>query len=288
MQNYNSKSKLLRKQIVVIYHLNCADGFGGAWAAWKYFGSKADYIGIQPGSAPIQGLKNKEIYFIDVIYKPEAIKKLIKNNKRVTAIDHHISGEQAVKMTECYSYAVGHSGSVLAWQYFHSNKPVPKLLLYIEDMDLWKFKLAHSQEINAFVDLYDFDFRKRNELAALIESKSGFRKAVGGGRIVLMHEQKLVDRMIKDNAELVSFEGYKILAINSPNFVSRIGDFLRKINPPLAIIWSERAGKIIVSLRSDGSVNVSKIAVRYGGGGHKAAAAFSFPAGRDFPWKILK
>lgn len=282
------KIRKIIKPIVIIYHVNCADGFGGAWAAWKYFGKKADYIGINPSSAPIPGLKNKEIYLIDVVYKSEEIKKLIKNNKRVTAIDHHISGEEAVKMTERYSYAVGHSGSVLAWQYFHLKKRIPKLLLHIEDIDLWQFKLAYTKEINAFLDLYDFNFAKWNELAAFLERKSGFKKAIENGRIVLLHEEKIVDRMAQNNTELVSFEGYKTLAVNSPNFASQIGDLLRKIKPPLAIIWSERAGKIIVSLRSDGSVDVAKIAVKYGGGGHRAAAGFSFLVNQKMPWKIIK
>ena len=45
---------------------------------------------------------------------------------------------------------------------------------------------------------------------------------------------------------------------------------------------------ITVSLRSDGSVDVSKLAKKYGGGGHKAAAGFSFKVGRKAPWKKIK
>ncbi len=46
--------------------------------------------------------------------------------------------------------------------------------------------------------------------------------------------------------------------------------------PPIAIIWSRRGKKVIVSLRSDGSVDVAKIAQMYGGGGHAVAAGFSW------------
>ncbi len=209
-------------------------------------------------------------------------------NKRVTCIDHHISNEAAVKMTHKYSYAKNNSGSVLAWKYFHSYKPVPKMLLYIEDMDLWRFKVARTKEIFAFLDLYDFNFKLLEKLAEQIQNPKTRQVAIAIGKTVLSYENKLVDRMVRQNAELVEFEGYKTLAVNSPNFSSQIGHELSKILPPIAIIWSERKGKVIVSLRSDGSVDVSQLASKYGGGGHKAASGFSFPAGKKFPWKLLR
>jgi len=32
------------KEIVIIYHADCPDGFGAAYAAWKKFGDKASYL----------------------------------------------------------------------------------------------------------------------------------------------------------------------------------------------------------------------------------------------------
>ena len=55
------------KDIIVIYHGECSDGFGGAWAAWKKFGETVDYIGAHHGDEPPVGLVGKEIYFIDFI-----------------------------------------------------------------------------------------------------------------------------------------------------------------------------------------------------------------------------
>ena len=53
----------LNKDIVVLYHNNCTDGFSSAWVAWKKFGNKAEYIGIGLDDSPLRGLINKEIYF---------------------------------------------------------------------------------------------------------------------------------------------------------------------------------------------------------------------------------
>jgi phosphoesterase RecJ-like protein len=49
-------------------------------------------------------------------------------------------------------------------------------------------------------------------------------------------------------------------------------------------------GEIHASLRSNGKVNVAKLAEKYGGGGHKKAAAFIFNSSlyKKFPWKLVK
>ncbi len=282
----NRKSvRKITKPVVIIYHADCSDGFGGAWAAWKKFGDKAEYIGIQPNAELIAGLKNKEIYLIDVSYKPESLKKIMAVNKHVTGIDHHVSGHESTRMTKNYSFDNNHSGAVLAWKYFHSDEPIPKLLLHIEDMDLWKFKIKNTKEIFAYLDLFDFNFQTWNKLAAEIENIKTRKKCVEIGNIIFKYENKLVRQIVNQNAELVEFEGYKTLAVNSPHFSSQIGHELIKILPPIAIIWSERKDKIIVSLRSDGSVDVSKLAKKHGGGGHKAASGFSLNINKKLPWK---
>ena len=55
--------KKLTKNIVILYHGDCPDGFGAAWASWKKFGDGAEYIGVHHGDNPPDGLKDKEIYF---------------------------------------------------------------------------------------------------------------------------------------------------------------------------------------------------------------------------------
>ena len=134
------------KNIVILYHAECSDGFGGAWAAWKKFGSRAAYIPLYHHNPPPVGLRGKEVYMIDFTYNEPVVKKLLKENNRVTSIDHHESQESATKLTEKYLYAVDHSGSVLAWKYFHPGKPTPMLLRYIENGDLWKFKIPHARD----------------------------------------------------------------------------------------------------------------------------------------------
>jgi len=280
------------KNIIIIYHADCPDGFGGAWAAWKKLGEEASYIPAGYGEPIFEGLENKEIYFIDFIYDQydeKGIKDLIKRNKRVTAIDHHVSKEKLIKLTRDYSYAVDHSGAVLAWQYFHKDKPVPLLLKYIEGQDLWRFDLPGTTALVTYVDSLDYDFSAWDKLAKDVEDAEKRQEFIGKGEFMLDYKEEMIKKMIEENEKLVEFEGYQIYAVNAPHeFASEIGHILYTRKPPMALTWVEDKNSIHVSLRSDGSVDVAKIAEKYGGGGHKSSAGFRLPVITSFPWSKRK
>ncbi len=277
------------KDIVILYHAECPDGFGAAWAAWKKFGDLAEYIPVHHNSPIPEGLEGKEIYSVDFTYPEETTRGLINKNRRVTAIDHHVTREGAIKMTNDYLYSNDHSGSVLAWTYFHPDKPVPKLLEYVEDRDLWKFSLSNTAEICACIDTHEYDLNVWDKLIKNMEDGSFVAKCIEKGKIILEHEKRLIKRTIEEGARLVDFDGYRVYSVNAPHFsASDIGAMLIAKNPPFAIIWSEDKERVNVSLRSDGSTDVSKIAAKFGGGGHKGSAGFTLPAINSFPWKEIK
>lgn len=280
----------LTKRIVVLYHNDCTDGFSAAWAAWKQLGNKADYIGVNPGVAPIAGLKNKDIYMLDMIYPPQYLKRLIETNKKVVAIDHHISNQKVFKLIQKGFFDINHSGAVLAWKYFHPKTKVPKLLKHVEDMDLWRFKIPKTKELVAYLDMVDFEFKKWNSVAKDIENKARINKYIKTGALLLRHEDMMIERIISNHAQLVSFFGHKTYTVNSPVFNSQIANLLYKKLPPIGIVWVQNNdGEIHVSLRSDGSVDVSKIAAKFkGGGGHKKSAGFTVENVLRLPWKKVK
>src|SRR3989344_2855417 len=109
------------KKIVVLYHSKCHDGFASAFAAWKRFGDKADYLGINHNDPIPKGLYGKDIYLLDFSYEVPDTKKLLEISHSLTCIDHHESVATSTKMAQHYSYAKNHSGAVLSWKYFHPN-----------------------------------------------------------------------------------------------------------------------------------------------------------------------
>ena len=275
------------KDIVVIYHKDCTDGFSAAWAAWKNFGDSAEYVGIDPDEHSPTELVNKELYMIDLICGDD-LPELLKNNKKVVAIDHHVTNQEIVKLVPDRLFDINHSAAVLAWKYFHGSKKVPRLLNYVEDVDLWNLKMPDTNEISAAMDMLDFSFGNWSRLAVDFENESKFKEYVSRGKIILEYQDKLIERLTTNNLELVELSGYKVYVVNSPNFSSQIGNILAKKTNSLGIVWYENSdGSVHVSLRSVGDVDVSKIAKRFGGGGHKHAAGFRIENCSKLPWKKL-
>ena len=153
------------KNIVILYHAKCADGFGSAYAAWKKFGADADYIPVRDRRTPPPGLTGKDVYILDFSYSPEVFSTIERNAKSLTVIDHHKGVEKEVRALKNHVFDNNHSGAVLSWKYFHLGTPVPKLLAYVEDGDLWKFALPSSKEVAASVHNHGFDFEVWDRLA---------------------------------------------------------------------------------------------------------------------------
>ncbi|MEK7642863.1 MAG: DHHA1 domain-containing protein [Patescibacteria group bacterium] len=282
------KKKEKKNNIVILYHKGCPDGFGAAWAAYKKFGAKATYIAMARDNAvPPSIIKDAFVFILDFSFPPPIMKKIVEEAKLVVALDHHISAEKETKMAHEHRYQLNHSGAVIAWNYFFPKKKVPKLLQHVEDVDIWKWKLSHTREISSALSVRDFDFTIWNKFARDLENAKTCRKIIDEGAAIFRYQETIIRKAV-GIAEVVTFQGHRVLASNFPHLVSEIGAALIERVPPMAIMWSERSGKIIVSLRSNGKVDVSKIAEKYGGGGHKRAAAFAFSADKKFPWKRVK
>ena len=276
------------KKIIVLYHKGCSDGFGAAWSAWKKFGKRAEYIGIQHDNPFPQDLKRKTVYMLDISYSLEKTKKLLQTVKKLIIIDHHISAEKSIKMGHEYSYNNSHSGAALAWKYFHPKKTAPALIAYIEDVDLWKRKLPKTMELNLVLRIFPLDFKIWSKIAGDWEIKSLRKRYINDGSSMIKYENNLVARLVED-AEWVVLDKQKALAINAPTrLASQIGDALVKRGAPIGIVWQKKDKNFSVSLRSRPSTDVSKIASKYGGGGHKNAAAFRLDLNIKFPWKNIK
>lgn len=278
----------MNKNITIIYHGECSDGFGGAWAAWKKFGETADYVGVHHGDEPPAGLVGKEIYFIDFVYPKQLMESLKKENKRIVIIDHHKTAVDVLELADEKLFNINHSGAVLSWQYFHSNKATPSILKHIEDRDLWHWEIDNSREVLAYFDLFNFDFKIWDDIINEFDNNEIKRREFVGNGVLLMRQwNHLCENILKEDAMEVEFEGHRIYSINaSAVFSSDLGNLLSKKLPPMAIVWHQsNNGNFTVSLRSDGILDVSEIAKKYGGGGHKAAAGFRIMEGQPFPWK---
>ena len=273
------------KKIMVIYHGECPDGFSGAWAAWKKFGDDAEYLPAYHGAPLPEGVEGKEIFLIDFVPDEATIKKLLADNISVFPIDHHATSEIKMELFKDFVFDMSKSGAVLAWEYFHRGEPVPLFLQYVQDRDIWRWQLPSSKEINAFTDLASMDFKTWDKLIKELGDPSQKSRLIKQGSLLLKYQDKEIEKIIEENAEKVEFEGYQILAVNSVLFHSQIGNKLVNVLPPIGIVWHRTKDNMSVSLRSDGKTDVSVIAKKYGGGGHKAASGFEMPLDQPLPWR---
>ncbi|MGC9603558.1 MAG: hypothetical protein ABSF47_03790 [Minisyncoccia bacterium] len=280
------------KSIVIFYHTDCPDGFGAAWAAWKKFGKKADYISIGPGQTSKQlgkaKIKKKDIYFLDVCSSPEKLEQLVRDNLSVTVIDHHETNRGFVKNATQWYFDINHSAAVLTWLYFFPKNPVPWLLRCIEDNDIWKFSLPHSVPISLRLGLFKADFKIWDKLASDLERTPLRKKYVKEGELLLKYEDRIIHGLLKGAYE-VKFKGHLARAVNTSVSHSQVGNLLIDEKHPIGIVWYENGKVRRYSLRSKGATDVSRLARQFsGGGGHKHAAGFTLPANKPFPWKVIK
>ena len=281
------------KDIIVIYHDQCRDGFGAAYAAWKKFGDTATYIPRKTQDVVPEGLVDKELYIVDYSYQQPELEELRANNKSVVVIDHHASAEPWLTQYPENVFDKTRSGAVLTWQYFFPELPVPKLLLYVEDGDLWNNAMEHHREFHAALGEYNQDFATWDQLVKNLEDRDHFSKFISHGAVIAGFEEKLIAK-IMGFREKVLFEGQEIYALNAERiYRSVLGNKLSELNAaeggaPMAIVYYRYDGMVHCSLRSIGDCAVNTVAEKYGGGGHKNAASIRVATFADLPFTFIQ
>lgn len=262
-----------------LYHANCNDGSGAALAVWLKYGDIGhEYIPCQYGNPLPDGLENSDIIMVDFSAKKEQIRELARIADSILIIDHHITAKADLDDVDdgfgCRIetiFNMDQSGAVLAWTYFHPLADIPKLFLYIQDRDLWKFEVPGSKEVHAALQLYP-DWRHWRELndGDLITEGAAIKR--------YLHQQ--AEGIVKTPPQMWDITGDVVPVYNLQGFM--ISDTLHlslETYPECqyAVAYFDLPDKRVYSLRSrSGSdIDVSEIAKQHGGGGHKHSAGFT-------------
>lgn len=311
---------------LVLFHADCADGSAAAFAAWCKFGETAEYRAVAHGDPPPEDVEGRDVYILDFSFAPSLVDRVAMEANRVVVVDHHKTAVEWYRQTWVdraeRSYRqiregllpvqrgeilwepppnvelvldLAHSGAVLAWNHFHPGAPVPEVLPYVEDRDLWHWAMPSSREVSAALEARGVreDWRVLCQLHEepvrryrLWETERDLLIAEGA---TLLRAQAQRVAYLVSIAERVTLPGHgAALAVNTPVLQSEVGEALAlaardRGDLPLGVAWYRdgRAGTHRVSLRSVGEVDCSAIARRYGGGGHKNAAGFQCAV---LPW----
>lgn len=263
------------KDIIVIYHGDCIDGFTAAYAAWKKLGDSADYFAGLYGE-PAPDVTGKTVYILDYSFKTPVMKELAKQAKQIIILDHHKSAYEDLQHliddgTLQGKFDMAHSGAMMAWMYFHGEDNIPEFVKYIEDRDLWKLQMPYSKAFNQAVFSYKYDFQIWEELV----TQKTTQEMIAEGMTILRKHFKDIDEF-KTHAFTMNIGGYDVPTVNvNYTYGSDIGNQLAEGQLFAAYFWVNKNGKFVFGLRSkESGLDVSKIAVQYGGGGHEHASGF--------------
>lgn len=261
-----------------VYHADCPDGFGAAWAVRAAKGDGVRFVPGRSGRPVVSGdWRGLRVLLVDFCWDRAATGRVLEEAASVVVLDHHLTAEADVgpmrhpKLRTFFD--ASRSGAALAWSAFHESSP-PALIRHIEDYDLFRRVLPGTDEIQLALASHPFDFEVWDDLD--VEAL----RAEGGA--ILRWTDRQIGRIAASSGRMV-LAGLDVPCANAPRcFVDRLGHRLAK-DEPFAVVWAESSGFLHFSLRSrEGSgLAVNAIAEGFGGRGHRHAAVFSLP--RDGP-----
>ena len=267
---------MAEKNIWVLYHADCMDGYGAAWAAWKSFGDSAHYKAVRYHEPLPKLPDNIELYILDFCYSMDVLVSTAQRVKKIVVLDHHISAQKEYESYINHSvissnlevnFVQEHSGCMIAWNYFQGNVEPPILLRHIEDNDLWRHELAKTEAISKALYLHlPVNFAAFEKIKVPTLEREG---------IILLKQQKLNIRRLVNTRHKIKLNGVEGLAVNAPTmFSSDLGHALAKLSGTygLTYSWHGKHQHYECGLRSIGKFDVSELAQVFGGGGHQNAS----------------
>jgi len=260
-----------------IYHKNCLDGSGAA-AVVARLAPDAEFLPMQY-SQPPPTVEGREVYLVDFGFPIEHMRALKAQATRLTWIDHHSSAEPVWRSLGWGVFDTNECGTSLAWKTLFPNLPVPPVVAYIRDKDLWKWELPNSRAICAGLSEAFSGSRYKGLLEAdLAQMAERGRPLLEARRLRLIEAAKAGVAL----TDPLGLAGVTALAVNTPKDQNELGEFICTpiadggLGHDLAIIfYRKQEGTWVHSLRArQGGPDCATLAARFGGGGHAASARF--------------
>ena len=295
----------------VIFHSADYDGIFCREIARKFL-PDAELIGWDFSDKPIKFPDDGTVYVLDLPvdrvfgFDPFSTSKVTGSGfllNRVIWIDHHKSSIES-HPTDITGYRIdGVAACRLAWQWFaHNIDPnrqtkaeflerkvsEPLAVRLVGEYDVWdhrgdgdlefQFGLDSEPQIN-WGWLLDPP-EQHYFLETLDDPKFYTEHLIRNGKYAMQCYAKRDADVMRSRSFMVEFEGLKFLALNTPRCNSQT--FLAKDVPAtghdalMAFFWN--GNNYVVSLyhaAHNRGIDLSQIAVKYGGGGHRGACGFT-------------
>lgn len=283
----------------VFYHSADLDGHCSGAICREFLekaGAQPKMRGINYGDPfPIDEIgADDRVYVVDFCLQPEAQMLELKGKcGELIWIDHHKSSIEALKDFDCLGIRrVGDAACELCWEYFDSDLQVPYAVTLLGRYDVWDNadKEKWDNEIYPFqmgMRLYPTD--PATEVLIWRDAVFGggkFDDILASGHAIVSYQTESNKKLMKNSFE-IDFEGMRWIVVNgvgnSQIFESRYDSTKHHGMLVFENVRGQFWTIILYSDRPD--VDVSVIAKKHGGGGHKGASGFQCT---ELPFPIIR
>lgn len=272
----------------VVYHRD-ADGFCAAAIA-KMAGIEGKYWAVDYGDKTSGVITGGKVYMLDYCLQPFERMETLNDMCELYWIDHHKSALDAAlkanfKASGDQLTVIGGAACELTWLYFHPIETSPCWVHLTGRYDVWDHSDPHtipfhygllSRELDPATSKGMSVWEALNDETEAPGTGLTIMDIVTGGQYIQRYNDIKYARLAKDISFELAFEGLKFIAFNRTKTGSKIADSVWDTEVYDAILtfgWAR--DQWVVGLYSDKpGIDVSAIAVKYGGGGHAGAAGF--------------
>jgi oligoribonuclease NrnB/cAMP/cGMP phosphodiesterase (DHH superfamily) len=222
---------------------------------------------IAPGEA---------IVIVDFSLQKEGeFQRLLEITEHVIWIDHHktaIEKHGDIQMEGIRRDGV--SGCELTWEYFYPRASVPRVVTLLGDYDIWAFKYGDdTKNLQSGIRLHDTR-PESPEWMRWLDSLYNPIEMITEGVIATKYRDNYYAGLIKAWSFPVEFEGLRGIACNAGSVSSQLFDTAGDdYDIMIPFVYDGTNWTVSLYTKRD-DLDVSEIAKKYGGGGHRKASGF--------------
>jgi len=293
--------------IKCFYHGADLDGWASA-AIVRHYWSEYEETPIEMypinygDKFPMEGIEKQDIvYMVDFSLPLEEMREL-NSRCELTWIDHHIGVINDPQFLEIWSQISGvmdsrFSACELAWMYFYEEEEIPRFIKLLGLYDRWE----HNDPIEPWdvIEAFQYGFKvsaknPKEDDFSFWENQffdiDGVRieNKISLGYKIQTYVEDRFQSSLSERSFIVDWEGYKCLVINGDPYVANYFTRAREFEGcDIGINFCNSKGKFwTVNLRTArDDIDLSSLAKKYGGGGHRAAAGFTC---KELPFGVIQ
>lgn len=256
---------------------HCMDGYAAATVAHSRLGLSARYVPCVYGQDAPSVEARDSVWILDFSYPRVVLENLARCVQSLVVLDHHKTAQEDLAGLSFAQFDMERSGAQMAWDHFYRRHRRPALVEYVADRDLWRHALPDTQLVSRALDSLPRNFEVWEPLLMMPEY-ARFMAAIGAP----LYEKHLdaVESAVASCA-LYTDRDNNLVAVAWLEDQSLASDALnracQRFGASYAVSVTDVGGQCKMSLRSIGDFDVSAIARRWGGGGHKNAAGCTAP-----------